>query len=91
MVGRGSVSLVFNGGEDVLEEKFSEILSCNAYVNVIVYLNGNTFTVAFSDAETTGKHDVVFDIILLDRSLEKFNDILRALKMAGRADTDLYE
>ena len=91
MIGRGSVSLVFNGGENVLEEKFSEILSCNAYVNVIVYLNGNTFTVAFSDAETTGKHDVVFDIILLDRSLEKFYDILRALKMAGRAYADLYE
>ena len=91
MVGRGSVSLVFNGGEDVLEEKFSEIFSCNAYVDIVVYLNGNAFAVAFSNAEATGKHDVVFDIVFLDCSLEKLYDILRALKMASGADTDLYE
>ena len=49
----------------ILLEKFSEIFSRHAYVNVIVYLYGNTDSVALSDTEATGKYDLILNVMIL--------------------------
>ena len=77
--------------ENVLIKELSEVLSGNAYVNVIIYLNGNSDTVALSDAEATGKYDLVFEMMFFNSILHKFHDILRALQVTGGADTNLNE
>ena len=75
----------------VFVEEFSEVFPCNTYVDVVVYLYGNTDTVAFSDTEAAGKHYVVRKGMLLYCFFQKLYYILRALEMAGGSDTDLNE
>ena len=75
----------------MLLEKLSEILSRHAYVNIIVDLYGNPDTVALSDAEATGKHHLVVQMMFLHGFLEKLHDILGALEVARRANTNLNE
>ena len=77
--------------ENVLIKELSEVLSGNANVNVIIHLNGNSDTVALSDAEATGKHNLVLKMMFLNSILHKFHNILRALQVAGGADTNLNE
>ena len=60
-------------------------------MNIIVHLYGNTDAVALSDTEATGKYDLVFKMMFLNSILHKFHDILRALQVAGGADTNLNE
>ena len=56
---------------------------------VIVYLNGNTNAIALSDAEATGKNNVIFEVVFLDCILQKFYDRGRTLDVAGGTDTNL--
>jgi hypothetical protein len=80
-----------NDVKDVFLKKFSEVVSRNADVNVVVDLHGHADAVALSDAEAAGKHDLVLNTVLLHCRLKKLDDILRALEVAGRADANLYE
>ena len=64
-------------------EKFSEILSCNAYVNIIVYLYGNSHAVASSNAEAARKHNLVLNMIFLYSVLKQLYYLLGALEVAG--------
>ena len=75
----------------ILLEKFSEIFSRHAYVNVIVYLHGNTDAVALSDTKATGKHDLILNMMFLYGFFKKLYNILRALEVAGRANANLNE
>ena len=75
----------FHDGKDILLEEFREILHVDANVYVIVYLYGNAYTVALSYTKASRKHYVILDLVLLDRLFEKLYDILRSLKMTGRA------
>ena len=75
----------------MLLEKFSEIISRHAHMDVIVYLNGNSDAVALSDTKATGKHDLVFDSMFLHGFLQKLHDILGALEVARRAHANLNE
>ena len=58
-------------------------------MDVIVYLNGNAYAVALADAEVAGKHHVILYFIFLNSILQKLDDLLRTLEMAGRAYTNL--
>ena len=58
-------------------------------MNVIVYLYGNTDSVALSDAEAAGQHHLVVDMMFFYGFLKKLYDIGRALEVAGRANTNL--
>ena len=80
---------VFNYVKYVLLEKFSEVLSCDTNVNVIVYLDGNADAVALSNAKAAGKNDLILDMMLRYRLLKKLYNILRALEMTRRTDTNL--
>ena len=80
-----SLPFVFYNIKYIFLEKFSEILSRHAYVNVIVYLHGNTDAVALSDTKATGKHDLILNMIFLYGFFKKLYNILRALEMARRA------
>ena len=86
-----SIPFVFYCIKYVFLEKFSEILSCHTHVNVIVYLHGHTDAVALSDAKATGKHDLILDMMFLHGFFKKLYNIGRALEMARRANTNLYE
>ena len=71
-------------------EEFAEVLHVNANVNVIVYLHGNANAVALTDAEATVKYYLVLKAVVSNRLLQKLNNILRALKVTGRAYANLY-
>ena len=86
-----SLPFVFYNIKYIFLEKFSEIFSRHAYVNVIVYLHGNTDAVALSDAKATGKHNLILDMMFLHGFFKKLHNIGRALEMARRANTNLYE
>ena len=60
-------------------------------MNVIIYLYGNTDTVALSDTEAAGKHYLIVDIIFLHGFFKKLYNIFGALEVARRADTNLNE
>ena len=60
-------------------------------MNVIVYLHGNTDAVALSDTKATGKHDLILNMMFLYGFFKKLYNILRALEMARRANTNLNE
>jgi hypothetical protein len=60
-------------------------------VNIIIYLNGNADAVALSDAKATGKHDLIANMMFLHGALKKLYNILRALEVARRANTNLNE
>ena len=72
-------------------EKLSEVFGSDAYMDVVVYLNGNAYTVAASDTEAARKNHLVLKSVLGDRALKKLNDLRRALKVTGRAYTYLNE
>ena len=65
--------------QDLLVEEFTEILSCNTNVNVIVDLNRNTYSVTLSDAKATGKNYIILKMILFYSFFKKLYDIGRAL------------
>ena len=91
-IGHGKLSslpFVLDHVKYILLEKFSEILSRHAYVNIIVDLHGNADSVAFTYAEASREDYFFFDMVLSDRILEQPNDLRRALKMTGRTNTDL--
>ena len=77
----------------MLCEKFLEIISCHAYVHVIVYLYGYTNAVAFANAKATCKNNLVgLNFVFRKGAFKKLNYILRALEMTGRANANLnYE
>ena len=75
----------------IVLEKFSEIFSGDAYVNIIVYLHGNTDAVALSDTKATGKHDLILNMMFLYGFFKKLYNISGALEMARRANTNLNE
>jgi hypothetical protein len=86
-----SLPFVFNYVKNILLEKLSEIFSRHAYVNIIVDLHGHADAVALSDAEATGKHDLVVQMMFLHGFLQKLHNILGALEVARRAYTNLNE
>ena len=88
---RFSVPFVLNYFEYVLVEEFLEILSRYTDVNIVVYLNGNAYSIAFSNAKATRKNNLVFKMIFGDGAFKKLHYLLRSFKMAGRAYADLYE
>ena len=81
----------FDRVEDLLLKKVSEVISRNTDVYLVVDRNGHSDAITLSGAKATRKHDIVLYMMLLYCALKKLNDLLRALEMAGRADTDLYE
>ena len=86
-----SVPFVLNYFKYVLIEEFLEILSRYTDVDIVVYLNGNADSVAFTYAKAAGKNDIVVYLMLCNCLLKKLNDLLGALKMAGRAYANLNE
>ena len=86
-----SLPFIFDDIKYIFLEKFSEIFSRHAYVNVIVYLHGHTDAVTLSDAKATGKHNLILDMMFLHGFFKKLYNIGRALEMARRANTNLYE
>ena len=88
---RSLIPFVFDYVKDLLFEEFSEIVSGDTDVNVIVDLHGHTDAIALSDAEASGKHDLVLDVMLLNGALKQLHDFLRAAKVAGGADANLNE
>ena len=84
-----SLPFVLYNVKYILLKKFSEIFSRHAYVNIVVYLHGNTDSVALSDAEAAGKHYLIVDMMFFYGFLEKLYDISRTLEVAGRANTNL--
>ena len=72
-------------------EKFLEVFACDAGMNVIIHLYGYADTVAFSDAEAAGKHDLILNMMFLYGFFKKLYNIGRALEVAGRANTNLNE
>ena len=83
--------LAFYYVEYVLLKELSEIISRYTYVNIIVYLNGNAYAIALSDAEASGKHDFVINVIFFNRLFKKLNDFCRALEMTGRTNANLND
>ena len=77
--------------ENVFIKKFSEIFFCYTYVNVVVYLHGNTDAVALSDTEAAGKDYLVLEVIFLYCLFEETDYILRSFKVAGGSYTNLNE
>ena len=86
-----SAPFIFYRIENVFSKKFSEIFFCYTYVNVVVYLNGNTYAVTLSDTEAAGKDYLVLKVIFLYCLFEEIYYILRALKVAGGSYTNLNE
>ena len=66
----------------MLLEKFSEIFSRHANVNIIVDLHGNTDAIALSDTKASRKHDLIVNMMLCHGILQQLHDLLRALQMA---------
>ena len=66
----------------MFRKEFLKILSGDTDVNIIVHLYGNTDSVALSDAEATGKHDLVLYVMILHVFFKELHDILRALEVA---------
>ena len=61
-----------NNVKYIFLKEFSEIFGSYADVNLIVYLNGDSNAVAFSDAKATRKrYLVILDMMLGKRALEK--------------------
>ena len=85
-----SLPFIFYDVKNMRFEKFSEILGRDSDVNVVVYLYRDANAVAFADTKATGKDDLVLNAVFLYRPLKKLDDILRALKMAGRSYANLY-
>ncbi len=72
-------------------EKFLEIFARNADMDIVVDLDRNADTVALTDAKATGQYNVVFQSVFFYGMLQQFNDLLRALEMAGAANTNLND
>ena len=72
-------------------KEFAEVLNVNANVNVVVYLHGNANAVALTDAEATVKYYLVLKAVVSNRLLQQLNNILRALKVTGRANANLND
>ena len=66
----------------VLTEKFSEILTRDTYVNLVVYLNGNAYTVTLADTEAAGKHDLFGESVFRNGAFKKLYYVLRSFKVA---------
>jgi hypothetical protein len=84
-----SLPFAFDYIEYIFLEEFSEILSCHAYVNIVVDLNGNTHAVALSYAKASDKRNVVVDSVIGNCFLHKLDYIGRSLKMTGATDANL--
>ena len=78
-----SLPFVFDYVKDIGLEKFSEILSRNADMDIIVNLYSNANAVALADAEATGKHNLVFYVMFFNGFFEQLNYILRSFEVAG--------
>jgi hypothetical protein len=65
--------------KNIFVKKLFEILSGHANVHLVVHLNGNAHTVAFSDAKASGQHHLVFKTVLFKRLLKQLDDVLGAL------------
>ena len=66
----------------MFRKEFSEILSGDTDVNIIVHLYGNTDSIALSDAETAGKYHLVFQVMILHGFFKKRYYIGRAFQIA---------
>ena len=73
-------------------EKFLEVVSCDAGINVVVYGNGYALSVAFAKTKTSRKHDLTFEMSLFDLATEHIDYLLRAFEVAGtaNANSDYY-
>ena len=72
-------------------EELLEVFTCDSHVNVVVYLNGNTYSVALTDTEAAIENNIILKVMLCNCFLEHFSNILRSLEEAGRAHTYLYD
>lgn len=68
--------------ENMLVKELLEALLCNACINVIVHLNGNTDAVAFSDAEAACKGHIILEMMLGYSILKQLHDFGRAFDVA---------
>ena len=71
-------------------EEFAEILLGDADVHIIIDLHGNTDAVALADTEAAGENDIIIKLMLCNGCLQKLDNILRSLEMAGASHTNLY-
>ena len=71
-------------------KKLFEILFGDTNVDVVIHLNGNTLTVALTNAEASGQNDLIREPVLGHGILQHFHYIGRTLNMAGTAYTYLY-
>ena len=73
-------------------KEFAKVLFGDTNMDVIIYLHGYANAVAFSDAEAAREGKLVLlDVMLGDSRLKKLYNILRALEVAGRSNTNLNE
>jgi hypothetical protein len=66
----------------VFGKKFLEVFFGDTYVDILVHLNGNADSVAFSDAKAARKRNVIFKMIFFHGFLQQLYDLGRALEMA---------
>jgi hypothetical protein len=69
--------------KDIGLKEFSEILGCDANVNVIIDLNGNANGVTLADTEAARKNNVILNVMLLYSIFKQFNNRLGSLNMTG--------
>ena len=56
-----------------------EVFTRNSNVNIVIDLNGNANSVALSYAKAAVEYNIVLDMMLSDRVLQHFYNLLRAL------------
>jgi len=69
-------------------EKFFEVISCYAGVNIVVYCDGYAHSVARSKTKTSRKHYFAFEMSLFDFAAKKIDYLLRTFEMTGTANAN---
>ena len=70
-------------------KKLFKIFFSYADVNIIINLNGNPYAISLADTKTTGKCNIIFEVIFFYGFLQKLHDFGRALQMTGASYANL--
>ena len=69
--------------QNILHKEHLKILRGNTCVDLIIHLNGHTVTIAFSDAEASGKHHIILKAMLFQLSFEQIHNLSGSFQVAG--------
>ena len=70
-------------------KEISEILPCDAHMDVVIHLNGHAYTVAFPDAEASAKDNIILQMMLCYGILQKLYNFRRAFEVTSAANANL--